>query len=233
MEKLMHYKWLLFDADGTLFDYDKAETSALAKTFAWAGIEFDQSYLPIYRRLNSDLWRQFEQGTIEQKKLKVQRFEELCRDLDIDADPFEMSRAYIGFLGQGTYLIDGAEELIRTLHGQCQMVIITNGLSAVQRPRLANSVLNGYFVDLIISEEVGSAKPDGQIFDHLFQQIGRPPKSEVLIIGDSLSSDITGGIRYGIDTCWFNPERQQRPPDLLIQYEIQRLDQLPPLLEET
>jgi putative hydrolase of the HAD superfamily len=126
----------------------------------------------------------------------------------------------------GTYLIDGAEEVLVKLRPDFGLAIITNGLKDVQRPRFARSSIGKYFDVLIISEEVGAAKPDPAIFDFAFELIGQPSRTEVLIIGDSLTSDMAGGAGYGIDTCWFNPTHLESDPNLNVNYEISDLRQL-------
>ena len=129
-------------------------------------------------------------------------------------------------MGEGTDLIEGAQETVQALHGRAGLVLITNGLKEVQTARLAKSGIGVYFAHVVISEEVGAAKPDRVIFDAAFDKMRRPRKEEVLIIGDGLSSDIQGGHDYGIDTCWFNPGRKPRAFDLPIRYEIARLGDL-------
>jgi 2-haloacid dehalogenase len=229
----MKYKWLLFDADGTLFDYDRAEATALQRTFEQAGQPFEPRYAEAYRQINRQIWLEFEQGRISQKALRTQRFEQLFALLQIDLDPVAFSASYLGYLAEGTYLVDGAEQVIRTLHGQVGLMLITNGLKEVQRPRLARSAISGYFADIVISEEVGAAKPDARIFDAAFQRMGHPRKADVLMVGDNMSSDIQGGNDYGIDTCWFNPEGNPRELDVDSRYEIADLWELVDLLGGT
>ena len=227
----MNYRWLLFDADGTLFDYDRAEAQALAATFDQIGYPFDEEILSKYRHINGDLWLAFEKGEIHQNKLKIERFNQLCQLLEVKLDPSLLSQLYLKNLGQGTYLIDGALETIEKLIDRFDLAIITNGLKDVQRPRIADSSIHSYFPVIIISEEVGAAKPEKKIFDIAFQMMGDPQKGEVLLIGDSLTSDIAGAMNYGIDSCWFNPNRQQLPPELQTRFEINKLLELIDILE--
>ena len=226
----MRYDWLLFDADGTLLDYDKAEAAALQQTFQALAAPYQPDYLTTYRRVNAQMWRAFERGEIAQSRLKLRRFELLAEAIDIPLDPARFSATYLSQLGQNAQLIDGAEAMLRALSGQVNMMLITNGLHAVQRSRFALSPLPAYFADIIISEEVGVAKPAPGIFDIAFEKMGNPAKDRVLIIGDSLSSDMAGGINYGIDTCWFNPDGRARDGQVGITHEIRRLSDLPPML---
>ena len=200
----MKYKWLLFDLDGTLFDYDKGEEVAFIKTFDDFSINYKSEFLSIYDSINKVLWKKFEQGHIEVEKLKVERFELLLEKIGQDISASEFSNNYLVNLSNCTFLLDGVEELLRELDGKFRMMLITNGLKAVQRPRLKNSTINNFFEDIVISEEVASAKPDSKIFDIAFNKMNNPQRSEVLMIGDSLSSDIKGGINYKLDTCWLN-----------------------------
>jgi 2-haloacid dehalogenase len=228
------YSWLLFDADGTLFDFDSAEAQALQLTLSQAGDHLEPAELASYRqafkRINGDLWRLFEDGGISQDTLKVARFAKLVDETGITADPVAMSTMYLANLAKNSDLLPGAESLLETLAGEYQMAIITNGLKAVQRPRFGRATITHHFAAIIISDEVGVAKPDPRIFDAAFDEMDQPQREEVLIIGDSLTSDIAGGINYGIDTCWYNPHGRPRPADMVIQYELQNLHQLTQIL---
>jgi 2-haloacid dehalogenase len=235
----MTYRWILFDADGTLFDYDKAEAKALVKSFDEIGYPFEPRYAAAYRQINGQIWEDFEKGLITQNELRVRRFELLFEATSVEADAAVFSDLYLRFLAQGTDLIEGAEEILQVLNGKVGMVIITNGLKDVQRPRLARSTIGHYFDEVVISEEVGSAKPKSRIFDVAFERMGNPAKGEVLIVGDSLTSDIAGGINYGIDTCWFNPGGLPIPQEFeigqskRIGFEIGRLSQLLEILDHS
>lgn len=225
----MKYKWLLFDLDGTLFDYDKGETVAFQKTFDDFKINYKEEFLSIYDSINKQLWKKFELGQIEVEKLKVERFELLLDQIDHDVNPAEFSNNYLVNLSNCTFLLDGVEELLRELDGKFKMMLITNGLKSVQRPRLKNSTIKNYFEDIVISEEVGSAKPDNKIFDIAFSKMNKPPKDEVLMIGDSLSSDIQGGINYNLDTCWLNV-KSLNSNGLAPTYEIKNISELKNIL---
>jgi 2-haloacid dehalogenase len=222
----LKYRWLLFDADGTLFDYDRAEATALERTFGQMGLVFDPSYARTYRQINEHIWRQFEQHKISQQRLRPRRFELLFESAGIGSDSEAFSVRYLRNLAEASQLIDGAKEIVASLCGNVSLIIVTNGLKDVQRSRLARSVIGKCFADIVISEEVGVAKPDPAIFEVAFERMGKPPKEDVLMVGDSLASDIRGGNNYGIDTCWFNPRGQTPDPGVAIQYEIRDLREL-------
>jgi len=220
------YAWVLFDADGTLFDYDAAETAALTASFEGIGRTFSPEISEIYREINGRMWVELERGTTTQARIRVERFEKLFRSLGVETDPVAFAEDYLSRLAGQTALIDGAERTVNALAGVCRLMLITNGIAEVQRPRFAASKIRDHFTGLVISEEVGAAKPDPVIFDAAFAEMGRPPKSQVLIVGDSLSSDIKGGNDYGIDSCWFNPAGLPAREVVEPTFEIQRLDQL-------
>lgn len=221
-----HYPWLLFDADGTLFDYNRAEVTALKKTFESFHLPFEDEYLDVYQRINHVLWQALEKHEIKPDVLRLRRFELLSEALKIDGSPNEMSTMYVEQLGLCADLIDGAYEVLQSLHGRCKLAIVTNGLQAVQRSRLAHSQIRDFIADIIISEEIGAAKPQPEFFDITFDRLGQPNQRDVLIIGDSLTSDIKGGVDYGIDTCWYNPTSETKPDALPITYEIHHLRKL-------
>jgi 2-haloacid dehalogenase len=226
-----HYSWLLFDADGTLFDFKRAEVTALKHTFQLLGLNFKDEYLDTYQRINHGLWQALERQEIKPDVLRVQRFEKLLEALQLSGSPDQMSRTYVEQLGLCAELLDGAYEVLQTLHQTSQIAIVTNGLQAVQRSRFDHSTIRDFVTELIISEELGVAKPHFAFFDAAFARLGHPAKSDVLLIGDSLTSDIQGGVDYGLDTCWYNPIAEPRPSDLGITYEIKHLRELLEVLE--
>lgn len=222
----MKYKWLLFDADGTLFDYEKAEQSAVQQTFEYFHLRYEPAYREIYQRINHQLWLEFEKGLVSSESLRVKRFEVLFGEIGVSFDSEMFSDRYLVHLANASELIDGAYEVIQHLRPHYQLGLITNGLKDVQRPRLQQSALKDAFAAFVISEEVGAAKPDPAIFQVAFRQMGNPSRDRVLLIGDSLTSDIKGGNNYGIDTCWFNPMHAPRNGDVTITYEINQLNDL-------
>jgi len=227
----MKYTHLLFDADNTLFDYDAAEANALRKTFEQFELPFEPSYAQTYRQINGKIWQDFEAGKITQVVLRTRRFALLLEAIGAQFDPHEFSVRYLRNLADGTELIDGAAELVAALDGRYRMLIVTNGLKEVQKRRLAQSAISQYFPVMIISEEVGASKPDPAVFDAVFARMGNPAKDKVLLIGDSLTSDIQGGNNYNIDVCWFNRYGQPRDPKFNIQYEIAHLSELLAILD--
>jgi len=218
-----HYAWLWFDADGTLFDYNRAEAAALRNTFRSMTLPFEDSYLDVYRRINHDLWQALERQEITQAVLQFRRFEQLMEAIQVDGLPEQMSSVYIEQLSICSELIEDAYEVLQALSEKSQIAIVTNGLKTVQRGRLEHSPIKRFIRELIISEEIGAAKPGAAFFEAAFERCGHPAREEVLIIGDSLTSDIRGGLDYGIDTCWYNPSGETLPEGWAVTYEIRQL----------
>ena len=200
------YKYILFDADGTLFDYHRAESESLRKTFEHYGIEDKDSEISaLYNKINHKCWSMFEKKQLTLDQLRVKRFSELIEEGRLGSiDPLEMGEKYLGYLAAAADMIEGAPELLEKLYGNYSLVMITNGISEIQHSRIKEADIGKYFDAVIISDEVGFQKPASEYFDITMEKIGNPDKSEVIIIGDSLTSDIAGGNRYGIDTCWIN-----------------------------
>ena len=220
----MSYNWLLFDADDTLFDYPKAEAVALRRTFEYFGQVFRTEILRLYHVFNRQVWSEFERGEIVPQELRLKRFRLLFDEIHSPLDPQDFSQRYLENLAGTSDLLPGAGEVLKALSGRYHIALVTNGLKDVQRPRLENSVIRSFIEKIFISEEIGAAKPEKGFFDIVFREIGNPPRHKVLIIGDSLTSDMRGGVNYGIDTCWFNPDG--KPIELPVTHEIKTLVQL-------
>jgi YjjG family noncanonical pyrimidine nucleotidase len=226
-----HYRWLLFDADGTLFDYDRAERTALEQALAGIGVSFDpEHHLPTYRHINSALWHRVEKGEVTPAVVKVHRFELLLEALRVTHSASALSASYLECLANCSELLEDAEAVLTALHKRYRLAILTNGLQVVQRGRLARSPIRHYVADIIISEEIGAAKPAREFFDKAFARLGHPAKHEVLMIGDGWASDIQGAVQYGIDALWYNPAHNPRPSNLPIAGEIASLRELTSLL---
>lgn len=228
----MKYEIIIFDADETLFDFKKSERDALKNTMLEFDIEYDENHhLKIYKDINTAIWKEFEDGLINQKELNLERFKRLSDRLDAGFDETEFAKAYIKHLANASFLYDDSIELVESLHKDYRLTILTNGLKDVQHHRVRKSVIGKYFEDVVISEEVEVSKPDPKIFEHALNNIKHTDKSKVLIVGDSLSSDIQGGINFGIDTCWFNPNKIENKTRIKPTYEISSLLELKAILE--
>lgn len=227
----MKYEVILFDADDTLFDFKKSERHALENTMVEYEIDYDESYhLKIYQEINSSIWRDFESGVITQKELKIERFKRFSSALNTIFDASEFSKSYTKHLGLASFLYDESLELIENLHSNYRLAIITNGLTEVQNNRIRKSTISKYFEDIVISEEVKVSKPNPKIFELALSNIRHNDKSKVLMVGDSLTSDIQGGINFGIDTCWLNSSKSTNTSTIIPTYEISNIKDLKTIL---
>jgi 2-haloacid dehalogenase len=200
------YKSIFFDADDTLFDYPRAEGTALRACLgAFALTAAPEIFIAAYRRHNRDVWRAFERGETDQAALRVERFRRLAAELGLPGLPLErVSTFYLEKLACQSQLLPGALELVRELAGKYPLALVTNGIAAVQNKRFAASPITPYFRSIVISEEAGVAKPDPRIFRPALEAIG-VEAADVLFVGDSVTSDMAGARNAGMDFCWLNP----------------------------
>lgn len=201
----MKYTYLMLDADGTLFDFNRAERESAARTLTAFSLPCDDRAVAAYQSINDNLWKELERGEITQPELRVERFRRLNRYLGTDADAVEMNAMYSSCLGECAYLLPDAEEFCRRLGAVCGLYLVTNGVAEVQRRRFAKSGLAPYFSELFISGEIGFQKPDRGFFDHVASHVPNFSVASVLIVGDSLTSDIAGGHAARWDTMWLRP----------------------------
>ena len=216
----MAYSIALFDADNTLLDFTRAEHDALCACLAARGLPTDAATVSVYSSINDGHWKRLERGETTRTRLKVERFADFFAAVGYEGDPAAMAHDYESTLGKQTHLLGGALELIQELYGKCRLYIITNGLTAVQKSRFGSTPLAPYFEQSFISEEMGCAKPEKRFFDLVAAAIPDFDPIEAIVIGDSLSSDILGGVNAGLDTCWFNPSCKPAPADMPITYTV-------------
>ena len=222
---------IFFDLDDTLLDFTKAEAEALRKALTEMGAPAEDAVLARYHVINQRQWELLEEGVLTREQVLTSRFAILFGELGLDRDPRETCDRYEGHLAEGHWFIPGAPELLAELVPRYSLYLASNGAAAVQHSRLESAGITPYFKGIFISEEMGADKPKRAFFDACFAAIPNFDRQTALIVGDSLTSDIRGGLNAGIRTCWFN--RQDRPsrPDIQPDYTITALSQLPALLE--
>ena len=223
---------VLFDLDDTLFDFHKAEKIALTKTLVHFGIDPTEETLALYSTINAAHWKRLELGEISREEVKVGRYRELFKTIGVECDPAKATAYYESMLAIGHYFMPGAPELLEELYGKYRLYIVSNGTAKVQEGRIGSSGIAKYMDGIFISQTLGANKPDKQFFDICFAEIPDFSLSETVIIGDSLSSDIKGGINAGITTVWFNPKGIENDSDIKPDYIIKELSEVPGLLSQ-
>lgn len=223
---------VLFDLDDTLFDFHKAEKIALTKTLVHFGIDPTEETLALYSTINATHWKRLELGEISREEVKVGRYRELFKTIGVECDPVKATAYYESMLTIGHYFMPGAPELLEELYRKYRLYIVSNGTAKVQEGRIGSSGIAKYMDGIFISQILGANKPDKQFFDICFAEIPDFSLSETVIIGDSLSSDIKGGINAGITTVWFNPKGIENDNDIKPDYTIKELSEVPGLLSQ-
>jgi len=221
------YDLVLIDADNTLFDYNKAEAYALENSLRVFGFQGDLNKLrQDYNVINKNLWQLLEKGDIKKEELSEKRFKQLFEKYDLDIPPKAFSQKYLAYLGQSNFLMKDALEIIQYLYKNYTVIIVTNGIKDVQFSRLEKSTIKDYNHGVVVSEDIGVSKPDPDFFVHALNIANHQEKASTIIIGDSLSSDIQGGINFGIDTCWFNYDNSDPETQLEPTYQIKALKEI-------
>lgn len=226
----MKYPIILLDADDTLLDFGASEAAAMGDTLQRFGLPDTPEIRRVYSEINIDHWKRLERGEITRDGLKVSRFRQFLAYLGSDADPAACNDFYMWQLGSYSIELPGASDLCRRLAERHRLYIVTNGSASVQYRRLTVSSILPYIQKTYISEEMGVQKPEKAYFDTVLADIGNPPREDVIILGDSQTSDMLGGKNAGITTCWFNPKGKKAEGDW--DYVISRLEDFLPIVEE-
>lgn len=224
-------EFLFLDLDDTILDFHKAERIAISKTIREFGVEPTEEILNLYHGINKWHWEQLELGKLTRAEVLVNRFGVLFEKLGKDVDAPKCAKTYEHNLSQGHWFLPGAEEAVDALSKKYRLFLASNGTAVVQKGRMTSANLYRFFEKVFVSQEIGHNKPSKEYFEACFAQIPGFDKEKAMIVGDSLSSDIKGGINAGIRTVWVNPEHKdcgEIKPD----YEIEALSRLEALLEE-
>lgn len=222
------YKYLLWDIDGTVLDFLASEEYAIRTLFEKYNIgKCSDEQLKLYSKINTKYWQKLEKNELSKAEILVGRFREFFDVIGVDVTIAEKFNAdYQITLGDYIKFIDNAKEILLSQKGKYTLVAVTNGTKLAQEKKLRLSGLDEIFDAIFISENVGAEKPNREYFDYVFKQLGITNKNEVLLIGDSLTSDMKGGFIAGVDTCWFNPSHNTNTLGITVTYEIDCLDKI-------
>ncbi|MBR2177368.1 MAG: YjjG family noncanonical pyrimidine nucleotidase [Clostridia bacterium] len=220
----MKFTTILMDADDTIFDFPKCEYFALKESIEDFDLNFSEEVYNHFSSINAALWRKFEINKITRSELKVQRFRELVRQCFAGFERSDqMAEKYVEALSGQAILLDGAFEALESLSESYAIYIITNGLKPVQRGRFSRTDITKFIKKLYISDEIGTQKPNKAYFDYVLSDIPEKDLPKILVVGDSLTSDMQGGRNAGLTTCLFDPKNRIEMPNDLCDYKITSL----------
>ncbi|MDD2647736.1 MAG: YjjG family noncanonical pyrimidine nucleotidase [Eubacteriales bacterium] len=223
------YKALLADADMTLFDFIRSEKAAFANLIKDFSIQSGDRLFSRYHDINGSLWDKYEKGEITQAGLRIERFRMLIDEFGLGLDAHEVSEGYIKRLGEGSFLLPGAKEFVVEVSKAMPVVLVTNGISEVQRSRLARSEIAPYISDIVVSGDVGAAKPDPEILRVALSRL-KLDKKDAVMLGDSLKSDIAAANNIGMDSIWLSPSGKAADGAILPKYTVTSLSEVLPIL---
>ena len=223
---------ILWDVDGTLLDFAAAEKAAIQKLFGEFGLgECTDGMVARYSAINDAYWKRLERSEITKAEVLVGRYRDFFSEIGVDPSLAETFNArYQIALGDTVVYRDDSLEIVKALHGRVKQYVVSNGTVIAQTRKLERSGLGRWMDGIFLSEQLGAEKPSPRFFEQVFAALPDIPKEDMLIVGDSLTSDMQGGLNAGVPTCWYNPQSLPRPADMAIAFEIQNLQQIYELL---
>ncbi len=221
---------VFLDLDNTILDFSKAEHFSLSGTLRDLGIEPTDEMIQLYSKINLLQWEKLERGEIDREEILTRRFVPFFEAIGIEGDSCKAELLYEEYLCRSTFMVDGAKQLLEAIYNDYDLYVASNGIGFVQERRLNGARIKKYFKEVFVSEELGFNKPDKRFFQRCFEAAPQISPQRCVIVGDSLTSDILGGINAGIPTVWFNPGRSAGREDIVPDYEINALSMLPELL---
>ncbi len=229
----MDFKWILFDLDNTLIDFSDASKESMKITCEEKGLLFTEQHYQIYQQYNHQVWAEFENQLIDAIELRHKRFDLFLQAInETQVDPLAFNQRYLENLVHTSFIYDGVVDMLSAAQKKYQLSIITNGLKEAQRPRLAQLQLTHFFDSIVVSDEIGVAKPAVAYFEYVYQTIPNPPPlNEILVVGDSINSDIKGGNNFGCKTCWYNPKKRPNETNVKADFELHSIAELRALLK--
>lgn len=207
----MRYQWILFDLDDTLLDFRSSARVAFSALMEELQVPESPDLFVWYLEANHRAWADFEKGQITALELRSKRFRDFVALAGLEGlpEPTELNARYLTHLTRHTFVVDGANDLLQSLQGRVKLGIVTNGLKEVQRPRIQQAGMTSFFSEVLVSDELGVAKPSKAFYSLAHEKMDFPPKHKVLVVGDSRISDIFGAMQFGFEACWYNPSGQR------------------------
>jgi len=222
----VRYDLLLCDLDNTLVDFDACERLAFASVCRSAHLPESEEYLACYSRCNLRLWLELEKGKLHQEELAVRRFEDFLRETGLQGDPAQMNAVYMDSLSRQAVLFPETLACLRSWRECVRVMFVTNGISRVQHGRFRRMPFAEMEGEMLVSQEVGAAKPDPRMLEIAMERAGVKDRRRVLVLGDSLTSDMKAACNAGMDSCWINRRGLPRPQNLKLTYEIRGLEEV-------
>jgi 2-haloacid dehalogenase len=226
VKSLSRYKHILIDLDDTLIDFATVERQTFFATLKHFGLVGSEQAYTQYKVINSELWSAYEKSEVNQTDVFLLRWQRFFQIFEKETPPADINQFYLNHIARHPILFPCASEFCRQLAAAHQLVIVTNGDARTQRLKIENSGLGPYIEALIISDDVGAAKPDSKIFAEALRSVNAAEKSGALMIGDSVRADIVGAADFGIDACWFNPRKIAPPADVVIPFTAHTYDEI-------
>ncbi len=223
-------KIVLIDLDNTIIDFNECARHSIINIFNEYKLPYSQNVFTTFIAENVKIWKRLEKGEIDKPYLRANRWNIILDKLGIDFDGTVIEEKFENGVAMGAYPVEGAYEILEYLYKKYDLYIVSNGFRFVQESRLKIGDFNKYLKDIFVSEDIGIQKPNIEFFDYCHKKINKPPKEDIIIIGDNLHADILGGISFGIDTIWFNKNKESINEEIIPTYTVEALKEIKNIL---
>ena len=223
-------KIVLIDLDNTIIDFNECARHSIMGIFEDLGFHYDDNVFETFITENVKIWKRLERGEIDKPYLRANRWNIILGKLGIEYDGTIIEERFENGVAKGAYPVEYAYELLEYLYSKYDLYVVSNGFRFVQESRVKIGKFDKYFKELFLSEDIGIQKPDIRFFDYCYEKIGRPPKEDLILIGDSLSADIQGGINFNVETIWFNKNNEPQNDTIKPTYTVKHLKEIEKIL---
>lgn len=224
------FKIVFIDVDNTLLDFNECSKAAMKQCFLEAKLAYSEDMFPVFITTNNALWRALERGELTKTRLREIRWDTILNKLGLSYDGKVLEARFEELLTESHIPVSGALDTLKYLAERYDVYAVTNGFSSTQKNRLMLAGMQQYVKASFVSEAIGYDKPSASFFDACLRRIGNPPKEDIILIGDSLTADIGGGMAYGLCCCWYNHNAEPVPDDLSVDYIISDIRELKSIL---